>query len=408
MLYLSSMKDFFKNFIMEQDEDLVSISPEDYLEILENVGGIAERISNLKPYRGKGIVITGPLSVTGYKNIGPLTGVVRVMGRLDISHTNVPNLNGITVDGYVSDYGSSMWKVKMQAELNKKLAELNEKRQEGEWDVENEDDDSERTEALYKNLKQNGEVDMVEDEEGNEVPEDKYYIYPSGRATYGYGKQYEWLGGGNGFSPNTYDVYTEDEADDAAKVAVQNMLDDMGHEAFSEWVFDDALDKQSWISWLQDFYDDYVRQDPEGYDIPLELSQQQMRQVQQLQTTLDSLNERLKNEELPDDQYEAIELKIEGMEEIIQEIKDDPQGGYDESAIENEISDRVSEWEDDIKGFISMYGYDKNFFMDFIDTDSITNTVVSSDGYGSLLNSYDGDYDTYNINGNEYYVMRVS
>ena len=33
---------------------------------------------------------------------------------------------------------------------------------------------------------------------------------------------------------------------------------------------------------------------------------------------------------------------------------------------------------------------------------------LTTDGYGSLLNSYDGDYDTYNINGTEYYVMRVS
>jgi len=403
-----SLKKFFKNYILEQDDNLVSISPQDYLELLDDVGGIAERISKLKPYRGKGIVITGPLNVSKYKNIGPLTGVVRVMGRLDISGTNVPNLNGITVDSYVSDYGSSMWKIKEQAKLDQKLAELDEKRQEGEWDVENEDDDSERTEALYEYLEQNGDVDTVEDEEGNEVPEDKYYIYPSGNATYGYGRQYEWLGGGNGFNSNTYDVYTEEEANDAAKVAVEQMLDDMGMESFSEWVFEGALDTQSWRSWLYDFYDDIIRDDPEGYDIPLELTQQQMRQVQQLQLTLDSLNKRLENEDLPDDQYEDLELKIEGLEETIQEIKDDPQGDYDESLIENEINDRVSEWEDDIKGFIDYHGYDKNFIMDFIDVNDIVDTVVNSDGYGSLLNSYDGDYDTYNINGTEYYVLRVS
>ena len=404
-----SLKKFFKNYILEQDENLVSVSPDDYLELLDDVGGIAERISRLKPYRGKGIVITGPLDVSKYKNVGPLTGVVRVMGRLDISYTNVPNIDGITVDGgYVSDYGSSMWKIKMQRELNRKLAELDEKRQDGEWDVENEDDDSERTEALYEYLERNGDVDTVEDEEGNDIPEDKYYIYPSGRATYGYGKQYEWLGAGGGFNPNTYDVYTEDEANRAATQAVESMLDDMGMDAFSEWVFDDALDKQSWTSWLYDFYDDYVRQDPGDWDIPLELSQQQMRQVQQLQANLDSLNKRLETEELPDDQYEQIESQIEDLEEYIQNIKDDPQGGYDESTIENEVNDRVSEWEDDIKGFINHYGYDKNFIMDFIDTDSIVNTVISSDGYGSLLNSYDGDYDTFDINGTEYYVMRVS
>jgi hypothetical protein len=403
-----SIKKFFKNYIVEQDENLVSVSPEDYLELLENVGGIAERISNLKPYRGKGIVITGPLSVTGYKNIGPLTGVVRVMGRLDISHTNISNLNGITTDGYVSDYGSSMWKIKMQKELNEKLSDLDEKRREDEWNVENQDDESERTEAVYEYLNQHGDVDMVEDDEGNEVPEDKYYINPNGGANYGYGKQYEWLGGGNGFNPNTYDVYTEDEADSAARQYVEQLVDDIGMDAFSSWAFNEALDYKQWYRWLYDYYDDYVRSSPEDFDIPLELSNQQMKQVQQLQSNIDSLNKRLESEDLPDEKYEEIEVKIEGLEEIIQEINDDPQGEYDESSIENEITGRVDEYQNDIFGFIEQYGEDKDFIMDFIDLDKLTETVVSSDGYGNMLNSYDGDYDTFNINGTEYYVMRVN
>jgi hypothetical protein len=403
-----SIKKFFKNYIVEQDENLVSVSPEDYLELLENVGGIAERISKLKPYRGKGIVITGPINVTNYKNIGPLTGVVRVMGRLDISHTNISNLNGITIDGYVSDYGSSMWKIKKQKELNEKLSDLDEKRREDEWNVENQDDESERTEAVYKYLNQNGDVDMVEDDEGNEVPEDKYYINPNGRATYGYGKQYQWLGGGNGFNPNEYDVYTEDEADSAARQYVESLIDDSGMDAFSSWAFNDALDDQQWYRWLYDYYDDYVRSSPEDFDIPLELSNQQMNQVQQLQSNIDSLNKRLESEDLPDEKYEEIEIKIEGLEEIIQEINDDPQGEYDESSIENEITGRVDEYEDDIFGFIDHHGFDKDFIIDFIDLDKLTEIVLSSDGYGSMLNSYDGDYDTFNINGTEYYVMRVN
>ena len=403
-----SIKKFFKNYIVEQDENLVSVSPEDYLELLENVGGIAERISKLKPYRGKGIVITGPINVTNYKNIGPLTGVVRVMGRLDISHTNISNLNGITVDGYVSDYGSSMWKIKKQQELNEKFSDLDEKRREDEWNVENQNDESERTEAVYKYLNQYGDVDMVEDDEGNEVPEDKYYINPNGRATYGYGKQYEWLGGGNGFNPNTYDVYTEDEVDNAARQYVEQLIDDSGMDAFSSWAFNDALDDQQWYRWLYDYYDDYVRSSPDDFDIPLELSNQQMTQVQQLQSNIDSLIKRLESEDLPDEKIEEIETKIEGLEEIIQEINDDPQGEYDESSIENEITGRVDEYKDDIFGFIDYHGSDKDFIMDFIDLDKLTEIVVSSDGYGSMLNSYDGDYDTFNINGTEYYVMRVN
>lgn len=402
-----SIKKFFKNYIVEQDENLVSVSPEDYLEILENVGGIAERIANLKPYRGKGIVITGPINVTNYKNIGPLTGVVRVMGRLDISHTNISNLNGITIDGYVSDYGSSMWKIKKQQELNEKLSDLDEKRREDEWNVENQDDESERTEAVYKYLNQHGDVDMVEDDEGNEVPEDKYYINPNGRATYGYGKQYEWLGGGNGFNPNTYDVYTEDEADSAARQYVEQLIDDSGIDSFSSWAFNEALDDKQWYNWLYDHYEYDVRSSPDEFNIPLELSNQQMKQVQQLQSNIDSLNKRLESEDLTDENFEEIETKIEGLEEIIQEINDDPQGEYDESSIEDEITSRVDEYKDDIFGFINLYDFDKNFMIDFIDLDKLTETVVNSDGYGNMLNSYDGDYDTFNINGTEYYVMRV-
>jgi ElaB/YqjD/DUF883 family membrane-anchored ribosome-binding protein len=406
-----SIKRFFRNYLLEQDENVVQVSPEQYIETLENVGGIADRIAKLKPYRGKSIVITGKLNVSKHKNIGPLTGIVRVMGYLDISHTNVPNINGITVDGYVSDYGSSMWKIKMQAKLNEKLADLDEKRQEGEWNVENKDDDSERTEALYKYLKQNGDVDMVEDKEGNEVPEDKYYIYPNGRATYGYGKQYEWLGGGNGFNPNTYDVYTEDEADNAAKQSVESTLDDMGIDAFRDWVFEDALNQNSWRSWLHEFYDEYVRDNPESFDIPLELSSRQSWERARLQSLVDSLNDKLERnriEKKSQEEYDQIKEKIESLEETIQDIIDDPQGGYDESAIENEINNSVSEWENDIKGFIKNYGYDKDFIMDFVDVDKIAETVISSDGVGSILNSYDGDYDAFNINGTEYYVMRVS
>jgi hypothetical protein len=406
-----SIKRFFRNYLLEQDENVVQVSPEQYIETLENVGGIADRIAKLKPYRGKSIVITGKLNVSKHKNIGPLTGIVRVMGYLDISHTNVPNINGITVDGYVSDYGSSMWKIKMQAKLNEKLADLDEKRQEGEWNVENKDDDSERTEALYKYLKQNGDVDMVEDKEGNEVPEDKYYIYPNGRATYGYGKQYEWLGGGNGFNPNTYDVYTEDEADNAAKQSVESTLDDMGIDAFRDWVFEDALNQNSWRSWLHEFYDEYVRDNPESFDIPLELSSRQSWERARLQSLVDSLNDKLERnriEKKPQEEYDQIKEKIESLEETIQDIIDDPQGGYDESAIENEINLSVGEWEDNIRGFIKNYGYDKDFIMDFVDVDKIAETVISSDGVGSILNSYDGDYDAFNINGTEYYVMRVS
>lgn len=400
------MKNFIKNFLLKEDENLVTLTPEQYLETLEDVGGIAERISNLKPYRGKGIVINGDLDLRNFKTVGPLTGIVRVMGRLDISGTNVPHLNGITVDRYISDWGSTMNRIKLKQERNKKLSELADYRESDEWNTENKDDDSERTEALYEFLVEEGVPTLYEDENGEEIEEDKYFIYPSGRGNYG-GKQYEWLGGDT-LQPDTYDVYTQDELDSAAREYVESMVDDLGYEAFTSWVWDQAIDREQWNSWLESFYEDIIRDDPESYDIPLQLSVNQQHQVDQLTKTIENLNNKLKNQELSDEEYENIEKKIEGLEETIEEIKEDPQGGYDESAIEDEINDRVSEYIDDIDDFIKNYGYEKNFIMDFVDLDEVTDIVVNSDGYGHLLNSYDGEMFETQVNGDWYFVMRSS
>ena len=407
MLYLSSMRDFIKNFLLEQDENLVTLTPEQYKDVLEDVGGIAARVSMLKPYRGKGIVINGDLDLRKFKTVGPLTGIVRVMGRLDISNTNVPNLDGVTVDRYVSNWGSTMHTIKLKQERNKKLSELADYRENDEWNTENKDDDSERTEALYDFLVQEGIPTLYEDDNGEEVEEDKYFIYPSGTGTHGIGKQYEWLGGDT-LQPDTYDVYTQDELDIAARRYVENAIDDMGYEAFTSWVWDQALDRGQWESWLEDFYEDIIRDDPENYDIGLELSTNQQHQVNQLKKTIENLNNKLKSEELSDEEYENIERKIEGLEETIEEIIEDPQGGYDESSIQNEINDRVNEYVDDIDDFIKHYGYEKSFIMDFVDLDEVTDIVVNSDGYGNLLNSYDGEMFETQVNGDWYFVMRAS
>jgi hypothetical protein len=46
--------------------------------------------------------------------------------------------------------------------------------------------------------------------------------------------------------------------------------------------------------------------------------------------------------------------------------------------------------------------------MDFVDIDTVTAEILRSDGYGNLLNSYDGDADLAEIDGEDYYIMRVS
>jgi hypothetical protein len=402
------LKNLIKNFILENDENIVLVTPEEYTEVLDYVGGIASRVAMLKPYKGKGIVIDGDLDLDKFKNVGQLTGIVRVKGRLDISGTNVSSLDGITVDGRLSYHNSTMYLNKLKKEINKKLSELSGYREDNEWDVKNGDDDSERTEALYTFLMAEGIPDIIEYEDGTENEEDKYFIYPNGKGNYGYGKQYEWLGSGT-LQPKIYDVYIENELDLAARRYVENIVDDAGIDSFSSWVWDRAIDRELWRRWLYDFYEDMIRDSPEDYDIPLELSENQNYQVEQLTKTIENLNNRLTNEELPDEKYEEIEIKIEDIEEHINEIKEDPQGDYDENLIEGEIESRVNDYIDNMQDFMSHYGYDEsaNFILDFVDLGELTDIIVDSDGYGQLLNSYDGEMYETKINNTWYHVMRV-
>lgn len=399
-----SIKNFLKDFLIEQDDNVVIISPEDYIELLENVGGIASRISALKQYRGKDIVISGDLDLTKFKNVGPLTGITRVKGKLDISNTNVPTLEGITVDGYVREWGSKMYTDRLQNAKNKKLEELKQYREDNEWSVGNEDDESERTEALFDYLVEEGIPETYEDENGNEVEEDKYFIYPNGSGTYGYGKQYQWLGG-DSLYPESYDVYTEPEMDIAARRAVETMIDDMGVDAFSEWVFDDSLDQEEWEEWLYDFYEEPIREEPEDHNIEKELSDEQERQISQMGITIQNLTKKLQDGNLSDDDRQKIQTKIDGLEEIIEDIKENPEGDYSEDSIREAAENAAWDYRNNITQFIKDYGYDKTFLLKFLDLDELADTVVKSDGYGHLLSSSGKDMYETKINDTWYFVL---
>jgi hypothetical protein len=399
-----SMKNFIKDFLLEQDENLVTISPDQYLETLESVGGIASRVAMLKPFKGKGIVIDGDLDLRKFKNVGKLTGIVRVKGRLDIANTNVSSLDGITVDGYVSDYNSALYINKLKNIKNQKLAKLSEYRRDGEWNVENGEDESERTEALYDYLIEEGIPDRIEYEDGSENEEDKYFIYPNGSGSYGIGKQYEWIGG-DSLSPTYYDVYTTDELDLAALRYVENLVNDVGMDAFRSWVWEDGVDSEKWEEWLIDFYEETVYDDPEGFDVDKELSDEQARQVNQMNNTIANLTKKLEDPNLSDEEKNKIKTKIYGLTNIIEEIVEEPEGDYDDDSIRDTAKSMADEFENNILGFIDHFGFDKKFLMDFVDLKKVTETVVNSDGYGQLLSSSGEEAFESNINDTWYFVI---
>jgi hypothetical protein len=213
-----------------------------------------------------------------------------------------------------------------------------------------------------------------------------------------------WIGG-DSLIPTYYDVYTNNELDIAALRYVENLVDDVGMNAFSSWVWEDSIDNDKWKEWLIDFYEETVYEDPEGYEVEKELSGNQYQQVRQMELTIQGLNKKLQDVNLSDQDREVIETKIDGLDQTIEEIKDDPEGDYDEDSVRNIAESMASEYDNDIMGFIEHYGFDKKFFMEFVDLEEVTETVVNSDGYGRLLSSSGEDAFEANINDTWYYVI---
>jgi hypothetical protein len=99
---------------------------------------------------------------------------------------------------------------------------------------------------------------------------------------------------------------------------------------------------------------------------------------------------------------------MEDIYAIIEDIRENPEGGYDEDEIERAIEHYIDEYVDDFPGFLREMGFDKDDIMNFVDVDSVIDYLIRNDDWGDIFGSYDGGADEYNINGNIYIVMRYN
>jgi hypothetical protein len=234
------------------------------------------------------------------------------------------------------------------------------------------------------------------------------------------------------FDGAEYSVGTEDQIEEAAKESVENLLDDVGYEGFRPGFVENFIDEDEIETYIRNFFDYDIRENPESYldDDQRELSSSQEREIRELQEeerTLEVERARLykEKEELDTDsddweeKYDEMEERISEIEDRlaeivdeIDEIKENPDGDYSEDAIDSVIDDRVSDYTRDPESFVSNYiGEEYSKWLqnnNMIDKDAFIEGVVEADGYGMCLNTYDGSYDTININGTDYYIVRTN
>jgi hypothetical protein len=392
-----SLNSLIKKIIKEETEEWVDISPEEYKELLDYVNGDGAFIKRLPDYAGKKIRITGELDLRGRKDVKNIDSIDLVQGDLDIGHTNISFFDKNKVIGRLDYWGSEMERLEKLKIHKQRLAQQDVLREDDDWNVENNDKESNETEAIFEYLKENGVV-----EEG----EDKYFLFNTNYKHYGDSNVYLWLGSKN--FESEYVVYEGDKIYDAAKENLESRIEESGFDAFRDWVWEYHIDERYVRDYLYEDYSDYVRQSPEDWNITKEFTKQQKEYLEIHQANIDRLNQKLEDGGLTNEEQEEIESDIYDYEQLIEDIKENPEGDYNEQDIEDTIEGMVDDNKDDIFRTLKDRGYDNQALLDFVDVDAAIDYVIRTDGYGNTLNSYDGTEDSYTINGEEYYVMRYN
>jgi HPt (histidine-containing phosphotransfer) domain-containing protein len=436
--------------IIEQTEDeYYKISPEDYLDMMKYASNNGDVFRRMKRYGGKPLYITGDLDLSGtdVKDLGP---IAYVDGSLNIRNTKVSDIGGLQVKRYISDSGTPRERIREKQELNAKMVGQESLRDSDEWALEQGDETGEKAHALFQYLESNGEIEPlseddreklvilrqkledlereyeelddnddrvsevqdaidetqeeIEELESNDV--DVYMMYPSPRYTH-YGlTQFEVLI--DGFKDKEYTVGTEEEMDAAALEYAKNYIDDVGVEGLNESFIEDYLDVDAIVEMAEEDYDYQVRDYPASYfnDDDFELTYEQEQRIEQLESQIEDLEQQKFELDSDDENYndyeEDLDNQIEALQEELESIEVETEPT--EEMIENKVAELVRDVRRDPLDYLKNYGFN---IKDYIDEDALAQGLVDSDGWG-VMNSYDGNYDSEEVNGITYYIMRVN
>ena len=217
-----------------------------------------------------------------------------------------------------------------------------------------------------------------------------------------------------------YAVGDEDEVKSSCYDYVDGLIDDIGYEGFNGSFAEDYIDKEQVKNYAYDFYYDDVNDNPESFfdENERELSNQQRDRIlqynkrkQKIEMTISSLEDSITDTE-DEDEISNLEDKIselnDELDEIDSEIEDiesSPEGDFPDNLIEDKVQELTDDAVYDPAGWLREMGLEME---NFIDKDEFIQGVIDADGYGSTLSSYDGNADEVDVEGTTYYVIRIN
>lgn len=457
------MKSFLRKLLKEQEESqYYKMTPQEYLDLMK-LSGYHGSVTKLKRFEGKPIWITGPLDISRTPT-DSLGNVVRIDGRVDISHTNIRDISGIEIKGHVWDSGTPRERIRLAEELREKREEAQERRQSGEWDLEKADDEGLKANALYQWLVDEGDIDVLDTTEKEELDSlkeitkslnreyddceedcdelydqineiddrieelenkitDVYVIYPLKNKYYGL-NVYEVIDV-DGFKDKEYVVGTEEEMDSAVLSYAENSIDDLGLDGFRESFIINHIDEDGLRDYMRETYEEDIWQNPEVYftDTDFELTEEQEKRIEELENYIEKLEEyieRMEEEqsdlddeiEDPDEwkeRYNEIQKMIDDAETKKEKAQDEldsiePDTEPTQDMVDDKVEDIVNR---KMRSPIDVIREEGLTLQDWVDKDEMAKSLAEDEGYG-LLNGYDGTYDSFVLGDEVYYIMRTN
>jgi hypothetical protein len=318
----SELIKIIKRTLNEQDDEYYEIPAAEYKQLLSASGYNAVGLLKLRKFGGKPLKVIGDLNLsnTPVTNLGKLW----VTGRLDLSNSKIKDIKDVTVNGYVNFYSTPYQDMLDRRKKQQELDEAQERRENGEWDLENPNIDSEgeKANAVFESIVNGAMVDVLDDvekerlttlksqledlkerydnvEEPDQVSElydeitdledeidelekknvDVYGLIPRG-SNYDldvFETTYDEFDGGS------YMVGTESEADNALYEYFDQLVDDIGYSSFNTYTLESSIDSDEVADYFEDMFRNDIYESPESYSISRELSDSQEKEIRDLQ-----------------------------------------------------------------------------------------------------------------------------
>ena len=343
-------------------------------------------------------------------------------------------------------------RVRLAQILRQREAQAQERRENGEWDLPDADETGLKAHALLRVLEIEGDIEVMTNQDRGEIARieneitrlqaeydndgevrqdlldeiseledeltelqnkiDVYNIIPTGR--YYDASEFEVIGAPE-LEDRRYVVGDESEMETSSYEYLDQLLDDIGFEAFRDEFVKQFIDEDAVISYAEDLFNQDVYDSPDSYleNDQRNLSTKQEEKIAILNDKIEKYRELItklegsmdgEDDEDIEERIDELNDEITEMDTEIEDIKEDPEGDFPEDLLEEIIESRVQEVKNDVEGFMNEYGLEMN---EYIDKDAFIKGIVEEDGYGTTLNGYDGSADEIDVEGVTFYVMRI-